>query len=111
MIYFPIAVAAVLAVVWAIVTSHPKRRVSAGATLLDKRFPGWYKHINLQRLDILNCDRCILGQLYGNYSYGKQEIGLGIMSSGWYGFHPDPFRVEETKRLWAQAVEARRASA
>jgi len=47
-----------------------------GAQLLDKRVPGWAQRINLPALDMNSCNDCVLGQLYGDYGVGVDELGL-----------------------------------
>lgn len=50
-----------------------KEAAARGARLLDDIKPGWYKLIDLGQLDMGNCYRCILGQVYGDYD---RAIGL-----------------------------------
>jgi hypothetical protein len=45
-------------------------RVARGAALLDRVRPGWACEVAADRLAMESCDRCILGQLYGEYSLG-----------------------------------------
>ena len=42
-------------------------RAKIGATYLDVVRPGWAAEINLDILDLSNCEVCVLGQLYGNF--------------------------------------------
>lgn len=49
-------------------------RVADGAALLDDVAPGWTETIDLSALDINRCDRCVLGQIYGNYIFGVDAI-------------------------------------
>ena len=51
-------------------------RVLAGAMLLDEHHPGWEGKINLPTLNIHNCRRCALGQLYGDFEKGQKALGL-----------------------------------
>lgn len=39
-------------------------RVAWGAAWLDDHYPGWHAKIDLSILDISNCTRCVLGQVY-----------------------------------------------
>jgi hypothetical protein len=39
-------------------------RVAAGVAYLDEREPGWAAQIDLEVLDLSDCDRCVIGQLY-----------------------------------------------
>jgi hypothetical protein len=38
-------------------------RVSSGAQLLDESAPGWHRLIDLDRLDLSSCNKCVCGQL------------------------------------------------
>jgi hypothetical protein len=38
-------------------------RVAKGAALLDEREPGWWRDIDVDRLDLSSPCRCVLGQL------------------------------------------------
>lgn len=60
-------------------------QVQAGADLLDKHGPAdWRSRVDLSRLDILDPDNCILGQIYGDYNQGMKS--LGIVTGTAYGF-------------------------
>ena len=45
-----------------------------GARLLDKAKPGWEKIIDTCLLNMSRADECILGQLYGSYNKGVEEL-------------------------------------
>jgi hypothetical protein len=47
---------------------------------LDQIRPGWYNEIDVDRLDLLSPQYCILAQIWG-YSQGKRQMGQ-------YGKHP-----------------------
>jgi hypothetical protein len=49
-------------------------RVRRGAALLDRVRPGWAREIDRDRLAMESCDRCILGQLWGDYMDGFREL-------------------------------------
>ncbi len=51
-----------------------QERVANGAALLDEKIPGWELRINLQELNLSSCVTCVLGQLYGHYDEGMEEI-------------------------------------
>src|SRR6267378_6692445 len=42
-------------------------RVAVGAAWLDTEKPGWVDRIDLEKLDLVDPDYCILGQEYGSY--------------------------------------------
>jgi hypothetical protein len=53
-------------------------RVKRGALLLDATTPGWSEKINGDTLAMRWCDKCLLGQLYGDYNGGLNKIGLPL---------------------------------
>ena|SRR5258708_188737 len=84
-------------------------RVARGAIFLDKSKPDWYKIINASKIDLNSNLDCILGQLYGDYSYGLRK--LHIKGPGHtYGFlifrFWNKYIVEE---LWREEIAVRRA--
>lgn len=92
-------------------------RVERGARLLDEKNPGWAWDINLDKLDMSSCYRCVLGQLYDGYSYGLGQIGL-LHEIDWeYGFdamtgtarRDVDEQMAEIDRLWRDEIETRRA--
>lgn len=40
-----------------------------GAKFLDKQIVDWYTQINMSQLDLGSCDKCIIGQLFGEYGH------------------------------------------
>lgn len=65
-------------------------RIQRGMAYLDRVNPGWIYKVDVMRLKLSNCTKCVLGQLYGNYrTYVKQ---LGYKTDGtWakrHGFYP-----------------------
>jgi hypothetical protein len=59
-------------------------RVAAGAAFLDEHDPGWWREdfahpIDVDRLWLGDCERCIFGQLRDDYNYGLDWMyGLDI---------------------------------
>lgn len=102
-------------------------RVRRGAELLDARRPGWAGELALDRLAMSSCDRCILGQLYGEYFSGMRELAAPLpctvrLSAAEHGFtlpndeqDPDPemdlapvwARFRELADAWRSEVKAR----
>jgi hypothetical protein len=69
-------------------------RVARGAAFLDEREPGWAARIDLGRLNMDICHRCVLGQLAGAgglnpYADKLRDLGLG--DGGGYGFDIDSY--------------------
>ena len=87
--------------------------VRTGATMLDQREPGWRNRINTQTLDISSVSRCILGQLYDNYSIGLTRL-TGTTDrptrtefSRQHGFHCQPslgITNPILDRAWAEEI-------
>lgn len=59
-----------------------KVRVSAGAALFDEFRPGWRERIALTSLDISSVVECALGQEYGDYSTGLDELRQAVRDAG-----------------------------
>jgi hypothetical protein len=89
------------------------QRVAAGAALLDRHEPRWWRQVDPARLDLADPDLDVLGQLYGQF-----EIGLAVLGE------PDPvacgFDLDSSEAdtdyplltgAWRQAIQQRRASA
>jgi hypothetical protein len=63
-------------------------RVERGAALLDRARPGWEREVSLDRLAMSSCNRCILGQVYGDYVDGLVSLNL-FGAAAEYGFSFD----------------------
>lgn len=52
-----------------------------GAAFLDNAKPGWYREIDIQRLDLSIGPNCVIGQLYGGEwgSFSKGILHLDIV--------------------------------
>lgn len=61
------------------------RRVTAGASWLDERFPGWERKIDLAVLDLGSIEFCMLGQVGRAWeAIGALCLnGGGTLLSGW----------------------------
>jgi hypothetical protein len=59
-------------------TDYYKPAVARGADFLDRTItaPEWRPQIDLAELNLASPYRCVLGQLYGNYSDGLQRLGV-----------------------------------
>lgn len=60
--------------------------VKRGMALLDERKPDWRKYVKLATLDMNEPAQCILGQVYGNYYDGIDELALDSLIVMDYGF-------------------------
>lgn len=86
-----------------------EERVATGAALLDKINPNWYTRIDSGSLDLLSTRYCVLGQIYGSYSKGLDElyIDTGGYSQGFIIFRFwNHLKIEE---LWREQIATRRA--
>lgn len=66
-------------------------RVNRGAELLDRVRPGWAREIAADELAMETCDRCLLGQLYGDYHIGFRAVltssdSRNLYRAGNFGF-------------------------
>ena len=59
-------------------------RVRRGARLLDSESPGWHRRLAGDRLAMESCDRCVLGQLYGDYLDGFRHVLRNLPSQNLY---------------------------
>jgi hypothetical protein len=103
-------------------SSEATLRVQQGARFLDGVYPGWWKKIDLEKLALDNCDRCVLGQISGRLPYSEPcgyVFQLGVF--GWsrdvdlpgrespqvrYGFTgciydiDPPANLEQSEHMW-----------
>lgn len=90
--------------------AHIADRVSRGAELLDREQPEWAGRISLDDLHMRDCDECVLGQIFGDFTEGVDV--LGIADSAYHlGFYGE---VRESKLLalvWIAEIERRRGVA
>lgn len=67
--------------------SNFEERVSRGIALLNEKRPQWKESINMEKLDLQSCYRCIIGQLFGCYTESAlRSLGTNIDSCWHYGF-------------------------
>lgn len=86
-------------------SANLKNRIKEGVALLDESYPNWYKHINLEKLDIQFKNECILGQLYGNYNFTPLARTQNAVKYGFYLKHVNPKKNWSKLTLeWKKAV-------
>jgi hypothetical protein len=61
-------------------------RVRAGAQRLSKEIGGWALRIDLTRLNMRSTKDDVLGQLFGDYAYGLNVLGLTLEDAQMLGF-------------------------
>jgi hypothetical protein len=91
--------------------------VTRGVKLLDERTSfgvSWPFHVDINRLNLVEWNCCVLGQLFGNYFDGVTELML--LHPAQYGFDLDnavgPVSLEHYARLtdaWRTRIELLRA--
>ena len=87
-------------------------RAKAGAELLDKLKPCWYRSVRLDTLKLSDCSDCVLGQLFGGYGYGVFVLRrhLRDVDAAANGFtltceEADRASITETDELYARLTE------
>jgi hypothetical protein len=77
-------------------------RVSEGAKWMDRHRPGWFETLDIELLDISECDVCVLGQICGGFSEVVPPDGTyssrGYRWAAAHGFAVffDRYRMEDT---------------
>ena len=66
---------------------NAKAKSEAGAAFLDVRMPNWHRFVRCDTLDIGNESQCVIGQLMGDYLFGRLKLGLGHEQTSAYGFY------------------------
>src|SRR4029077_12412117 len=83
-------------------------RAVAGAALLDRLTPGWWRLVKLRPLDINSTCNCVTGQLFGDYGDGLRELGLTDDEAEEYGFTTNDRDSGSTMytltRAWKQEI-------
>lgn len=78
-----------------------KESVQRGLALLEERHgPDWVDYIDLGSLELSCGARCVLGQVYGDFEHGLDEIGVVDGDSGFYGFIPPNGIVPDCVSRW-----------
>jgi hypothetical protein len=78
-----------------------EKRIGRGVALLDEAKQDWRDAIHLRMLDVQLRTQCVLGQVFGHYNRGLNELGLGHDREGApFGFYAkDLFDDDEWKAL------------
>jgi hypothetical protein len=101
-------------------TESLPERVAAGSGFLDEAYgPDWPERINLYRLNLNSCSRCILGQLEGDYAVAIEQLGItqdeavargfDVASADYHGSFGSAVMADLTA-LWREQIEGRRAA-
>lgn len=85
-------------------------RAATGALVLTlRRGNRWWEEVNADILDQESIFDCVLGQLYGNYGYGLEKLGITEAQAEKFGFFlrvPHPLESEEEVREFDQTYAA-----
>lgn len=101
-------------------TKPYEKAVQRSAALLDEKRPGWWdggkrKKINLNTLALEDCDKCILGQLWGTKDgqdgFSRGMDALGLWSADRYVFAASIGAYPTLTRRWREEIERRRSAA
>lgn len=90
-----------------------RRRVNRGAAWLDKVFPDWVNRINLESLKLVSGERCVLGQLFGDY-YQTADFFFGnhlTLKDERLGFSAPVGQYGTLEATWKRFIKARRKHA
>lgn len=52
-----------------------REQIALGMKELDRKWPGWEKAVDPARLSLESDCRCVLGQMFGDYGAGVDEVG------------------------------------
>lgn len=63
-----------------------KAAVVKGAKFLDSVRPGWHDEVNIDNLKQIMPMNCVLGQVYGHYDDGLNELGISDSAGAHFGF-------------------------
>jgi hypothetical protein len=75
-----------------------EEQVAAGAAYLDQKVPGWEASVNLEKLDMADCKRCIVGQTICEYYTWQNDYDMYDDKSAALGF--DVYWPEGYSREW-----------
>lgn len=88
-------------------------RVAAGARWLDEYEPGWVDRIDLESLDLGSCDRCIAGQLLGDFVNVDEQWPISTFrETDALGFSlplQRDLEYDDLTAAWRTLITARRA--
>lgn len=83
--------------------TRARQRVRLGAALLDHKQPDWRKRIDTANLDLEDTRNCIIGQLYGYYINGLEQLRI---SGGYgHGFYFDHEDLEAFTYAWLEELQ------
>ena len=63
-----------------------QNRIKAGIAFLNVVKPNWLKEIDLEKLDLSNGNTCIIGESFGNYEEGLNQLEINDIVAEKLGF-------------------------
>ena len=96
-----------------------EKRVADGARYLDLNAPGWFRSIDLNRLNMSNPCCCVVGQLFHSFAAGLEQLDVDSTEDEdvALGFdRTDPLDLDYSNNLaaltpiWKREIEARLAA-
>lgn len=96
------------------VMEEARHRVLAGAGWLDQVRPGWEENVSLAELKMGSCERCVAGQVFGDYMDAKvleptNKAPLSMREMGLMADHGSVGGVsfEALEHAWTELIVAR----
>ena len=96
-----------------------EKQVADGARFLDSNVPGWFRSIDLSRLNMSNPCYCVVGQLFRSFEAGLEQLDVDATDGEdiALGFdRPDsldlgyPRDLAALTLIWKREIEARLAA-
>lgn len=88
--------------------TNARNAAARGAALLDQHRPGWHNNINLDTLNMASCSNCVVGQTFGGWTRGCEEMDI-VGRSADYGFDTNSLSTyDELTDAWRELIERRR---
>jgi hypothetical protein len=88
--------------------------VERGMKFLDERISNWTDAIDIDRLRLSSCSRCVLGQLFKDFHYGIDHLDISstARSLGFnvkQGIYADEQRIyKDLTKAWIAALKKRK---
>lgn len=83
-----------------------RQRIRAGIDLLDEVGPeNWRERIRPNELNIQLLDNCILGQVFGDFFQGCEDLDLNAWTATDYGFNVENAEWYATTQIWLEELE------
>ena len=78
------------------------KTVKKGVRLLNEWNCQWPIYIDLRKLNMRSCTRCILGQLFDDFGRGRDTLGIAVGGSRHYGLDG----VSQSTQTWRKVIKA-----